>query len=309
MKKIIYIPALLVLLLIFGCDGRSAFDENQMARRTASFGYALNETIRTENVLTASMSINDASVMYDIMQEEDTLTTDASGLIHDDRKLIKRAYVSIRTENLGTADNYISSLMNTYNSYAASTETYENSRFYSIRVPSQFYDVFLAEMDGMGRLLHKSENTEDVTLRYYDLEGRLEMKRELLQTFQSYLTRARTIEEILAVETRIAELQYDIEGTGMQLRHLANRVEYATIDLHLSGPVTVSQSQNETFSERITQMFGGFGNFLSTVTLIILGIIIYGIPSLLILAFLFWLLFGKLGLIRKLWGLIGKRAK
>ena len=136
------------------------------------------------------------------------------------------------------------------------------------------------------------------------------MKRELLRTFQAYLTRARTIEEILSVETRIAELQNDIEGTAVQLRHLANWVDYATIDLSLLGPVTASKTRNTTLGERIKELFGSFGTFLSTVIVVIVGIIIFGIPLLIVFALLFWLLFGKIGLLRKLWVLLkGKKQE
>ena len=135
------------------------------------------------------------------------------------------------------------------------------------------------------------------------------MKRELLRTFQSYLTRARNIEEILSVETRIAELQNDIEGTAVQLRYLSNRIDYATIDLNLLGPVSASQSQGLTLGERIKGLFGNFGDFLSTVAIVIIGIIIFGIPLVIICAILFWLLFGKVGLLKKLWGLVKGKKK
>jgi hypothetical protein len=156
----------------------------------------------------------------------------------------------------------------------------------------------------MGRLINRYESTEDVTLRYYDLEGRLATKKELLRTFQSYLGKAKTIEEILSVEARLSELQYDIEGTGIQLRNLANRVDYATVDLSLLGPVISSPNRGLTFGERIKQLFGGFGGFLSTVAMVLLGIVIYGIPILLLLGLLYLLLFGKIGLAKKLWRLI-----
>jgi len=225
-----------------------------------------------------------------------------------DRKLVKSAALRIRVESVEAADASLTALMKKYDAYAASTTVQENNYYYSLRVPAPVYDIFLAEMNGMGRLLHRSENTEDVTLRYYDLEGRLETKKELLRTFQSYLRTAKTIEEILAVEARISELQYDIEGTGMQLRNLANRVDYATIDLTLLGPAAAHQNRSETFGERLRQMFGGFGGFLAGVAVAIVGIIIYGVPILLLVVLFFWLLFGRIGLLKKLWRLVkGKK--
>jgi hypothetical protein len=219
-----------------------------------------------------------------------------------ERKLVKRADLSIRVENLDEADASITALMEKHGAYAALTEARENSsRQYSIRVPSSEYDAFFAGMSGMGRILRRTEFTEDVTVRYYDLEGRLATKKELLKTFQSYLGKAKNIEEILSVERRLADLQNEIDGTGRELRSLANRVDYATIDLTLLGPVTSTPDRDSTLGERIKELFGAFGGFLSTIAVIIIGIVIYGVPILLLLALFFWLFFGKMGLLKKLW--------
>jgi hypothetical protein len=218
-----------------------------------------------------------------------------------ERKLVKRADLRVRVEDLPAADALVNGLMARYGAYAASTEISENSRTYTIRVPQAAYDAFLAAMSGMGRTLHRSESAEDVTLRYYDLEGRLATKRELLKTFQSYLAKAKNIEEILSVEERIAGLQSEIDGTGRELRRLGNLVDYAAVSLEVYGPVAAAAYRGPALSERITELFSGFGDFLSTLALVITGIVIYGIPVLLLLAFFFWLCFGKIGLLKKLW--------
>jgi hypothetical protein len=235
-------------------------------------------------------------------------TSNAPTAYSTERKLVKSAYITIRVESLESTDDSVSDLMKRYNAYAASTNIEENSRHYSLRVPAQNYDTFLGEMNGMGRIIRRNENTEDVTLRYYDLESRLATKKELLVTYQSYLGKAKNIEEILSVEARIAELQSDIDRTGTQLRSLANTVDYATIELSLVGPVTSTPYQTTTFSERIKRLFSGFGSFFSIVGVIITGVVIYGIPALLILAFLVWVLFGRVGLLKKLWRLITAQA-
>jgi len=306
-KMKVLILTMLAAFMVFGCGradkGIDQYGSNDVlyGRTTASSRSMPMAAIKES----ADFSYNEAVVMHDSIRIEEGINeSQAASLTNSERKLIKRAYIRIRVDNLAAADASITDLMNKYSAYSASTVVEENSRHYSLRVPALRYDEFLAETNGMGRLLHQSENTEDVTLRYYDLEGRLEMKRTLLRTFQSYLTRARTIEEILSVEARIAELQNDIEGTGVQLRYLANSVDYATIDLNLLGPVAGTQKQNETLGERIKQLFGSFGSFLSTVLVVIIGIVIFGIPIFILAALLFWLLFGRIGLLRKFWGVV-----
>jgi len=216
------------------------------------------------------------------------------------RKLAKRASLRIRVENLDAADASIASLMEKHGAYAASTEIDEEVRRYSIRVPSPEYSAFLAGTDGMGRMLSRSEFAEDVTLRYYDLEGRLATQRELLKTYQSYLGKAKNIEEILSVEAKIAELQNELDGTGKELRNLAGRVDYAVIELTILGPVASSPYRGPTLGERIRELFRDFGDFLSVLAVVLVGIVIYGVPVLLLLVLFFWILFGKVGLLKKL---------
>jgi hypothetical protein len=299
-RKTIIIALLPVILLTFGYCKKAV-----RGGLTDNYGYASSTASYQESGFVLGYE-EPAGVegQADRLQSKSRQGSDGDSISADlsnvERKLVKRADIVIKVENLAKADVSVTELMKKYDAYAAITNNHEASNHYSLRVPSKAYDIFLTEMNGMGRLIRRSEYTDDVTLRYYDLEGRLETKRELLRTFQSYLRRASNIEEILAVESRISELQYDIEGTGKQLRDLANRIDYATIDLALLGPAAASD-RSETFGERIGQMFGSFGGFLSGVAVVIIGIVIYGVPILLLLAVFFWLFFGKIGLMRKLW--------
>jgi len=300
MKRILILLTLsAVILFTVGCSRKSQEMGLADYGRARTSGFANDASQKMARSMAA---VEEAQFAADeVAGETDSLSANFPDA---ERKLIKRATVSIRVENLSAADDAVTALLKKYDAYAASTNIEENSRYYSLRVPAKFYDVFLAETGSMGRLINRYENTEDVTLRYYDLEGRLATKKELQKTFQSYLGKAKTIEEILSVEARLSELQYDIEGTGIQLRNLANRVDYATVDLSLLGPVISSPNRGLTFGERIKQLFGGFGGFLSTTAMVLLGIVVYGIPILLLLGLLYVLLFGKIGLAKKLWRLI-----
>jgi hypothetical protein len=221
------------------------------------------------------------------------------------RKLTKSAYISLRVDDPAATEKPLSELMNKFGAWSASTTIYENSRNYSIRVPSDSYDAMLAELAGLGRVTRRTENTEDVTLRYYDLEGRLAVKRELLNTYQGYLGKARNIDEIMTVESRIADLQQEIDWTGTQLRNLANLVDYSTVNLDIAGPTGASYSA-PTLAERFGDLFGSFGDVFSTALVVIAGIVMYGVPALLVIVLLFWVLFGRIGLIKKLWRLVAK---
>ena len=311
-KNIITIVILAVIVLAFvfgqGIWSRVFNYGPQVFHSSPAPKYALKEASMMRSG--AAYNYEDVSMdmpMYSAMGGGDSGSPEAANINNIERKLVKRANVRLRVDNLDQADTSITVYMIRYDAYAASSEIDENSRRYSLRVPAQDYDTFLREISGLGRMLHRSENTEDVTLRYYDLEGRLATKKELLKTFQSYLGKAANIDEILSVEVRIAEMQSDIEGTGMQLRNLANKVDYATIELNLLGPVELTLTQKSTLGERIKELLGNFTYFLSTAAVVLTGIVIFGIPIVVLAALLFWLLFGRVGLLIKLWRFIMKK--
>ena len=258
------------------------------------------------------------NVMYDEMPAESVYASRVTGKesgsedsivpLADDnnvqsRKLVKRAEIRIRVEDLSATEKPMAELIEKYRAWTASTGIYENQRSYTIRVPSGSYNEMLAELTAMGRLIRHSENAEDVTLRYYDLESRLATKRELLKTYQGYLKKAANIDEIMTVESRIADLQQEIDQTGTQFRNLAGLVDYSTINMEIYGPVSTTSYSEPTLKDKLGELFGSFGDVISTALVVLIGIIIYGVPIILVTVLLFWVLFGRIGLIKKLWHL------
>jgi hypothetical protein len=315
MKKY-FLFFLAVFFLAFGCSkksvSKSSVYEGGAAEYSSSTPRARGLTYDDSEPL-----FYDMSNLYGKMSDENTRSAAASGTNagapeyiaeNVERKIVRRADIRVRVENLETAEISLNDLMEKYGAYAASTSADENSRRYTIRVPSVVYKEFLAGTSGMGKVISRSENAEDVTLRYYDLEGHLATSKELLKTYQSYLGKAKNIDEILSVERRIAELQSEIDRTGKDLRGLANDVDYSIVQLYMFASAAATTSY-PTLLDNIKGLFRGFGEFLSAIAVILMGIVVYGVPIALLLFFFFWLLFGKIGLLKKLWRLAAGKKK
>ncbi|MDR2101845.1 MAG: DUF4349 domain-containing protein [Treponema sp.] len=273
------------------------------ARPSSYSGYAESAAVaRQESKISAGGGAYDFA--GETLQEEGVPSSDGP-----ERKLVRRAELHLRVPDPEAAEGPLLAAMEKYGAYASSVRIYENSRSYTIRMPRDSYGDLLGELNGMGRVLYRTESADDVTLQYYDLEGRLNTSRELLKTFQSYLGQAKNIDEIMTVEQRIAELEDEIDRTGTQFRSLANLVDYATIDLELTGPAAASPSA-PTLGERLAGLFQSFGDAASMVLVGITALVVYGVPALLLAALLFLILFGRIGLVKKLWRLAaGKKEK
>jgi hypothetical protein len=51
----------------------------------------------------------------------------------------------------------------------------------------------------------------------------------------------------------------------------------------------------------------GFGGYMSAIIIILLAVIVYGIPAIVILLLLYWILFGKIGLVKKVYKLVAEK--
>jgi hypothetical protein len=220
------------------------------------------------------------------------------------RKLIKSARIRTKVDNLEEAAALVEAVMEHYQAYASDSSVYDTSKRYTLKIPSAHYESALREFGAIGKIVSQSETVEDATLQYYDLDGRLNTRLELLKTFQAYLGKAKTIDEIMTVEKRIAELQQEIDWYGSQLTSLSHLIDYATISLELEGPASESAYYKPSITDRIAELFRSSADVVSTAVVILLGIVMYGIPALFILILLFWILFGRIGLIRKIWRLV-----
>jgi hypothetical protein len=226
-----------------------------------------------------------------------------------ERKLIKSARIQTRVDNLEDAAAQVGAVLERCQGYASNSSVRGTSRSYTLKIPAAHYEAALREVGNIGKIVYRSETVEDATIKFYDLEGRLNTRLELLKTFQAYLGKAKSIEEIMTVEKRIAELQQEIDWYGSQLADLAHLTDYATVSLELLGPASQSAYYKPSIKDRIGGLFQSFSNAASTALVILLGIFIYGIPALLILILLFWILFGRIGLIRRVWRLVGVKRK
>jgi hypothetical protein len=226
-----------------------------------------------------------------------------------ERKLIKSARIQTRVDNLEEAAAQVEAVLEQYQGYASNSAVRDTSRSYTIKIPGTHYESALGEVGNIGKTVYRSETAEDATIKFYDLDSKLGTRLELLKTFQAYLGKAKDIEEIMTVEKRIAELQQEIDWYGSQLADLAHLTDYGTINLELLGPASGTAYYQPGIKDRIAGLFESFSSAASTALVILLGILVYGIPALLILILLFWLLFGRIGLIRKVWRLAGTKNR
>lgn len=115
--------------------------------------------------------------------------------------------------------------------WVASARTEEDWLQMSLRVPVDLLQPLLEFLEGLARVDSKSLETTDITQSYYDLQTRIENQQALVARLRRYLNEARSIEDILAVESKLAETTAHLESLLAQRLTWDREVAYSRIEL------------------------------------------------------------------------------
>ena len=177
------------------------------------------------------------------------------------RKLIYHAEVRVKVEDLDRANARMDSLTRTYGAYVsdASETRQDGQRQHQMKirvVPSRF-QAMLGSLNGLGSLVSKNLNTDDVTAEHADISARLGTKRALEQRYVALLSQAKKVSDILEIEGKLGEVRGDIEATEGRLKTLNDQVAYSTITLTYFQelPLTAPDAPVISFGSRLVQSF------------------------------------------------------
>jgi len=106
----------------------------------------------------------------------------------------------------------------------------------TIRVPSTRFDDALTALKKLdGEVITSNVSAKDVTDQLVDLQARLTAAQALEQRYLQILTQAKTVDEILRVESTLANTRTQIEQLKAQQKSLGDQVAFSTITLSVSS--------------------------------------------------------------------------
>jgi len=257
---------------------------------------------RSDSVM--NKSVSEAPAMSPIKESAQAAAASSNIQVPAGRKLIYTASVEI----VVTKPNDIVKILNTelanFGGYVASQDIWEDGITYEIRVPVENLNRFMDLLPNLGKIRRQTLQAQDVTDYYYDLENRVKNKRILVERYQTYLKSAKNVEDLLNIERFLNDATAELESLEGSFKGLVKQVDYATVTLTIESEIKSSASK-PTLWERLRDLFIGFGSGIQSFAVIIVAILLYGIPLLVVVLLFWWLLFGKIGLLRKLFRLVG----
>ena len=108
----------------------------------------------------------------------------------------------------------------------------------TLRVPSNSFPTVLSQIEDLGSVKARHVYSRDVTEDYIDVDGRLAAANVHEARLLEILGQAKSVEDILKVETELEKVRATVEVLTRQLRNLSNQVSYSTIvvELHEARP-------------------------------------------------------------------------
>lgn len=250
-KKIRLLFLCIVLMLLqVGCGGSA------VSKDTAAEAMPMEETYYEEAAATEeSMMINSSS------SAEVSQTTAKES----QRKLIRRVELTVETENYDQLMAGLEEEISRMGGYIEYKDAYHgdlyshyegrNNRYANItvRIPAVKLDEFTGKVGEIGNIINESESVEDVTLQYVDLSSHKKMLQTQQERLLKLLETAETMEDIIAIESRLSEVRYEIESMESQLRTYDNLVDYSTVTIAIQEVERYTPQPEESIKDRILQ--------------------------------------------------------
>lgn len=256
---------ILTVLLLTGCGGKnydasgSGMEASQIISDSAmDHGF---DTFQEEAKETAAMdTAAEAPADMADLEEAGTIAPDISEKDLSARKLIKTVSLSMETKTFDTLKKQIEESIASLGGYIESS-SYDapqgrQYRYYSlcVRIPSEHLDEFVGKAGELGTITNQSEHVEDVTLDYVDKTAYKDALKTEYERVMELLEQAKDLEQILALESKLSQLRYEINSYESQLRTYDNQIDYSTVNISISE-VQYEQVTDDTVTSRISNGF------------------------------------------------------
>lgn len=179
-----------------------------------------------------------------------------------------------------------------YENYRKTSGTMHN--YLEVRIPSKDYNNFLSELDGVGKVISKSTSVDNISQQYYDTTAQIEALQIQEKNLLAMLEKCETIEDMITVEQRLSEVQYELNNLQTTRRYMDMDVAYSYVNIGITEVMEYRQDsepvKKNTFVDRLKNTIvstgRGFLSFLEGLLFLIIRMAPYLI-ILVVIALLF----------------------
>ncbi len=185
--------------------------------------------------------------------------------------VIKTGNMTIQVKDLDRAKEDVLQKVKSHKGFTSAADytdySYQKTQTITIRVISSNFENLMKDLGSIGYIESQSQNSQDVSEEFVDIEARLKTKKEVENRYTQLLKEAKTISEILEIEEKLRVIREEIEAKEGRLRYLKDQVSLSTIHLTLTQKLeNYSKPPERSFFSRLAENMGeGWSDFLSVV--------------------------------------------
>lgn len=204
-------------------------------------------------------------------------------------KLIRTVNISLQTQKYDALAESVRKRVTELGGYIESSNEYsgrndKRSNYLVVRIPADKLDEFLDTALTEGTVVNRSENVEDITLTYSDVKTRVETLKVEQERLLELLGKAEDVESIIAIESRLSEISYEIENNASRLKIYDNKVSYSTVSIDIQEVDLTADTVEASLWDKIAS--GIEQNFIDVTAFFggLLFALVINIPALIVLA-------------------------
>lgn len=165
-----------------------------------------------------------------------------------DRKVIVAVTLDLEVANVATAGAKVASMAETLGGYVQSQQAaFAGDRPSStlvVRVPPERVTDLLTSVAGLGKVVNQTQQAEDVTGQFVDLESRIATARASVARVRGFLDRTSNVNELSSLEAELTRRETELEQLVAAQQGLAARAALATVTVGLV-PVTAPTTADD----------------------------------------------------------------
>lgn len=153
-----------------------------------------------------------------------------------EKKITYTFNATLQVENVSQALSQVSQAIAEMGGYVVeSSESHyqgSSSAYATFKIPAHNLEGFRGSLEQFGKVLNSSTGSVDITNDYYDYQARLKTLTAQEERYLEILQEAKTVEDILNIESYLSSTRMQIEQLQGQLKLWDHQVAYSTVTIH-----------------------------------------------------------------------------
>ena len=221
-------------------------------------------------------------IVYTCSADLQTLEYDQS--VKDIKDAVKASGGIIQSET--ESDN------NSYWYYESRGTSNNRNLYLTVRIPTEKYETFVNSLDQYGKVMNKTQSADNISRTYNDKKTYITSLETEQKRLLEMMDKAETIEDMMAVEERLTEVQRQLNQYKTELDAMDMDVAYSTVTLNLREVQKIENqpTPRDSFGTRIKKAFisawEGFVGFWED----FLFALIYLLPAIVVIGLIVWII-------------------